>query len=63
MQTLAGLLFKDVQLVRINDSYTTPDMATDLMEHNMTKLKELYKRGWQSFAQHENNLKKLLGKD
>jgi predicted acylesterase/phospholipase RssA len=63
MQTLAGLLFKDVQLVRINDSYTTPDMATDLMEHDLAKLKELYKRGWQSFAQHENNLKMLLGKD
>jgi patatin-like phospholipase/acyl hydrolase len=63
MQTLAGLLFKDVQLVRINDSYTTPDMATDLMEHDLAKLKELHKRGWQSFAQHENSLKKLLGKD
>jgi patatin-like phospholipase/acyl hydrolase len=63
MQTLAGLLFKDVQLVRINDSYTTPDMATDLMEHDLTKLRELYKRGWLSFAKHENDLKKLLGKD
>jgi hypothetical protein len=62
MQTLAGLLFKDVQLVRINDSFTTPDMATDLMEHDITKLKELYKRGWQSFAKHESTLKQLLGR-
>jgi hypothetical protein len=31
METLASLLFKDVMLVRINDSYTTPDMATDLV--------------------------------
>jgi predicted patatin/cPLA2 family phospholipase len=61
METLAGLLFKEVQLERINDTYSTPEMATDLMEHDLTKLKLLYQRGWESFAKHENNLKKLLG--
>jgi uncharacterized protein len=61
METLAELLFKDVQLERINDTYSTPEMATDLMEHNLTKLRLLYQRGWESFAKHENNLKKLLG--
>ena len=29
MATLAKLLFKDVPMVRINDTYNTPDMATD----------------------------------
>lgn len=60
METLAGLLFKDVPMVRINDAYTTPDMATDLMEHNITKLRLLYQRGWESFGKHEPALKQLL---
>jgi predicted acylesterase/phospholipase RssA len=60
METLAKLLFKDVPMVRINDTYSTPDMATDLMEHNIRKLNILYQRGTQSFSKHEAELKKLL---
>jgi uncharacterized protein len=60
METLAKLLFKDVPLVRINDEYSTPDMATDLMEHDMKKLRLLYQRGWESYGKHEDELKKLL---
>jgi uncharacterized protein len=60
METLAKLLFKDVEIVRINDAYTTPDMATDLMEHDIRKLNILYQRGSQSFGKHEDDLKKLL---
>ena len=60
METLAGLLFKDVQLVRVNDSYTTPDMATDLMEHNRAKLRLLHKRGFEAFGKHESQIKKLF---
>lgn len=60
METLAGLLFKEVPMVRINDAYTTPDMATDLMEHNIEKLRLLYQRGWESFGKHEEALKQLL---
>jgi predicted acylesterase/phospholipase RssA len=60
METLARLLFKDVPLVRINDEYSTPDMATDLMEHDIKKLRLLYQRGWDSFGKHEDDLKKLL---
>jgi hypothetical protein len=60
METLAGLLFKEVPLVRINDQYSTPDMATDFMEHDIHKLRLLYQRGWESFGKHEDALKKLL---
>ena len=61
METLAKLLFKDVPMVRINDTYSTPDMATDLMETNMKKLALLFQRGGESFAKHEDELKRLLG--
>jgi uncharacterized protein len=60
METLSKLLFKDVPMVRINDEYSTPDMATDLMEHDIRKLGLLYQRGWESFGRHEDELKRLL---
>lgn len=60
MEQLATILFKDVPMVRINDAYSTPDMAADLTEHNMKKLNLLYQRGGESFGKHENELKKLL---
>lgn len=57
---LAALLCRDVPMVRINDSFTTPDMAADLMEHNIDKLKLLYRRGKESFGKHEQELHQLL---
>lgn len=60
MEQLTTLLFKDVPMVRINDTYSTPDMAADLTEHNMKKLNILYQRGGESFGKHENELKMLF---
>lgn len=60
MEALATVLFKDVPMVRINDSYNSPDMAADLMEHNLSKLNILYQRGGESFGKYEAELKKLL---
>jgi uncharacterized protein len=61
MEQLTELLFKDISIVRINDTYTTPEMAADLMEHNIAKLTLLYQRGKESFGKHERHLKALLG--
>ncbi|MGA4313679.1 patatin-like phospholipase family protein [Ralstonia nicotianae] len=60
LEQLAMLLSPDVPMVRINDSYTTPDMAADLMEHNIEKLKLLYRRGLESFGKHERQLEQLF---
>jgi uncharacterized protein len=60
METLASILFNDVPMVRINDTYSTPDMATDLMEHDLKKLNILFQRGEESFAKHEHELERLL---
>lgn len=60
METLSGLLFKDVPMVRINDTYSTPEMATDLMERDPAKLNLLYQRGGESFGRYESSLKQLL---
>src|SRR5260370_3916278 len=60
MEQLRTILFKDVATVRINDTFERPEMATDLMESNLSKLNMLYQRGGESFAKHEAALKDLL---
>jgi predicted acylesterase/phospholipase RssA len=61
MEQLRSILFKDIQTVRINDTFEPPEMATDLMESDLKKLNMLYQRGGESFAHHESALKELLG--
>lgn len=60
LEQLRAVMFKDIQAVRINDAYTQPEMATDMFEHNLGKLDVLWQRGQESFAKHEEALKKLL---
>jgi predicted acylesterase/phospholipase RssA len=60
MEQLAALLFKGIPMVRINDTYSTPEMATDLMEHDLIKLNLLYQRGSESFGKYENQLRALM---
>ena len=60
MEQLRTILFKNIRTVRINDTFAQPEMATDLMEHDLVKLGTLYQRGGESFASHEADLKTLL---
>lgn len=60
MEQLRAVLFKEIQAVRINDTFQQPEMATDLLEADTKKLEMLYLRGWESFAAREAALKKLL---
>lgn len=60
MEQLRKVLYKHIQTVRINDSFSEPAMATDLFEHDLKKLNALTQRGVHSFAQHEATLKAYL---
>jgi predicted acylesterase/phospholipase RssA len=60
MDQLRTILFKDVATERISDAYTQPEMATDLFEHDLTKLNVLRQRGAESYATRETKLKELL---
>src|SRR5216684_860433 len=60
MEQLRVILFKDIWTVRINDTFERPEMATDFMESDLTKLNMLYQRGGESFANHEAELKKMI---
>lgn len=60
MDQLRHILYRHVPTVRISDTFEQPEMATDLFEHNMTKLNILRQRGAESFARNEADLQKLL---
>lgn len=60
MDQLRDILFKNVPTIRINDAFTQPEMATDLFEHDLTKLNILRQRGTESYAKHEAQLKAFL---
>lgn len=60
MEQLRSVLFHDVPTLRISDAYTHPDMATDLMEHDLTKLNIIHQRGAESFGLQEKQIRELL---
>lgn len=61
MDVLRNILFKEVPTIRISDSFTEPQMATDLLEHDLTKLNRLVQKGRISFAAHEERIRSFLG--
>ncbi|MBM6579217.1 patatin-like phospholipase family protein [Microvirga sp. BT689] len=60
MEQLRQVLYGSIQTVRINQTFAQPEMATDLLEHNLTKLNLLHQRGSESFAEHEEQIRDLL---
>jgi predicted acylesterase/phospholipase RssA len=60
MEQLRRILYNDIKTVRINDSFSEPTMATDMFEHDLSKLGLLRQRGSESFAKHENDIKDCL---
>jgi len=60
MDQLRAILFKNIETVRISDGFTTPEMATDLFEHDLQKLDVLFQRGRESFALRESQLRAYL---
>ncbi len=60
MDQLRQILFHDVPTIRISDTYVQPEMATDLLEHDLKKLGILFQRGRESFATRESQLRDYL---
>jgi hypothetical protein len=60
MDQLRAILFKDVPTIRISDVFEQPEMATDLLEHDLAKLNILRQRGSESFASREQALREFL---
>lgn len=60
MDQLRMILYKHIKTIRISQSFSEPAMATDLFEHDLSKLNILTQRGVQSFAEHEQSLHDFL---
>jgi len=60
MDQLRDILFKNIPTIRISDTFERPEMATDLLEHNLDKLNILRQRGSESFASREAQLREFL---
>lgn len=60
MDQLRTILFEDVSTIRISDTFEKPEMATDLMEHDLAKLNILRQRGVESFASREQDIRSFL---
>jgi uncharacterized protein len=60
MDRLRNVLYSHIPTVRINEAYIKPEMATDLLERNRTKLDLLHSRGADSVREHENKLKEFF---
>jgi patatin-like phospholipase/acyl hydrolase len=53
MDQLRLVLFGHVPSIRISDVFSEPEMATDLLEHDLTKLSRIREKGRFSFARRE----------
>ncbi len=60
MEQLTTVLFPEIKLVRISDTFSQPEMATDFMESDVKKLDTLLQRGHDSFASREVMLRDYL---
>lgn len=60
MEQLRTILFKDIDTIRISDTFEKPEMATDFMEHDLAKLNVLWQEGRESYARREEAIKKCM---
>ena len=59
-ELLVKFLCNDVQHLRVSDEFTSPELATDFLEHRLPKLHRLVQRGRESFATKESNVRSLF---
>lgn len=52
-----SIIFKDVQTIRISDTFERPEMATDFMEYDLAKLRVLRLSGSDSYGKLEDEIK------
>ena len=60
MDQLRSVLFANIPTIRISDTFDRPEMATDLLEHDLRKLNILRQRGSESFGSREQAIADLL---
>lgn len=62
MEIISNILFSDLPMVRVDDVFREPDLATDLLEHDLKKLNRLTQKGRDSYRKYEPKIAELLEK-
>lgn len=60
IEQLQGMLFAGLHIVRVNETFQRPELATDFLESDTERLNLLYQEGRQSFGRHEQAIHRLL---
>ncbi|OYX91282.1 MAG: hypothetical protein B7Y76_14365, partial [Sphingobacteriia bacterium 35-40-5] len=58
-ETLTNLLFPDLRIVRINETFNEPEYGTNMVEKELKKLQKMYQLGIYSFAKYEKQIMQL----
>lgn len=59
-EQMRKLIYPNVDTVRINESYSNAALATDLLENDINKLREIQNKGRDSFAKYESQIIQLF---
>ena len=57
---ISKLLFPNLNMLRISDSFPEPKHGTNMLESDLKKLRKMIQLGRSSYAKHEKQLEKLL---
>ena len=58
--TISKLLFPNLDLLRISDSFPEPKHGTNMFEYDLEKLKKMIQLGRSSYSKYEKEIMKLL---
>jgi predicted patatin/cPLA2 family phospholipase len=58
---ISKLLFPNLNMLRISDSFPEPKHGTNMLESDLKKLRKMIQLGRSSYAKHEKQLENLLG--
>ena len=58
-EVLANLLFPNLKMVRINETFNEPQFETNMIEKDVKKLEKKFQLGVRSYAKFEKDIVKL----
>ncbi|HEX8377622.1 MAG TPA: patatin-like phospholipase family protein [Pedobacter sp.] len=59
-EVVTKLLFPEISITRINDTFNEPQYGTNMIEYDLQKLKTMYRLGLESYAKHEPEIIKAF---
>lgn len=59
-EILTKLLYPNLNIVVVNETFAQPEYGTNMVETNIDKLKQLYRLGRESYGKNESSIDKLL---